>query len=319
MSKTKITFFALIVLSLVLTACSGNSAPAEEAPKIPAAMKRAYIESAKIYETLVPQETLLSADYQVWQESHSNMLAGAGEQLYVVNSCYSNSEQVIVQAANGVFGKDASGNPVSAEQENQAFINALAAGGSLYAGDITECQTAGSDLMEYLRVNRAANLGLRVKVIDEFRVYNLSQVENLKIATVMHFFNQYGPSIAELIANGEGYLLDQIAAEAGVEPLPLGFIGFPTTALKVTSKSEEICMGYISIYNGETPPPGGHNKLLFQAEWDPIIGSCTLYRRAAYNYMNNLFVTQQFSQQNDCGIDAGAFGTVDEDCNVIEE
>ncbi|MCL4384301.1 hypothetical protein M1116_02515 [Patescibacteria group bacterium] len=280
-------------------------------------MKTAYIEADTVYSQLVTQETTIDADYQVWMESYSTMLAGAGDQLTLVNQCFSNTATVIAQAANSVFSKDANGNPVSAADENKAFINALGTGGSLYAGNVDKCQQAALDLMSYVRVKRDSLLGARTKIIDELRAYDLSQVRNLKIATVMHFYNQYGPELAQLEQKGETALLDAVASGAGLQPMPITFIGFPTSALKVESRSQDICSYYYGLYTGETKTPQNRNKELYLTDdWNPALKSCQLYRYSAYEYMSRAFLTQQASVRIDCGQDAGIQDKMNPDCTV---
>lgn len=316
MTKRFAFLFSVMMLIMTMVACGGSSAP--PAPKgLSQQLKIAYIEGASVYEDLVGDESLISGNYRVWQEDFSKLIAGAGDQAFIMNNCYQNFNEAIPAAAAAVFGQTGENNPITSEQQNEAFFNALVSS-NFYAGNIELCQQAGMDIMEYLRVQRDANFGLRTLVIDQFRSYDLSQRSNPKIATVMHFYNQYGPEIARLIENGEGYLLDQLAAENNLEPLPIDFIGFPTAALEVSVSDVSICQRYQRIYDGLDPAPGGRNPNLFLTEYDPVVGSCRLYRQAAYNYMDRLFVTQQAGRQLDCGTDAGAFGQLDENCQPVQ-
>ena len=303
-----IGFFILVgVLSACITPPNPVKPIADAVAKIPAALRVAYVEADGFYIEMVKQEKGLTEVYQQWEENRSNWMTGAGETLTLVNQCYGDTAEVLAKAANAVFGKDANGNPVNPANENKAFINALGTGGSLYAGNVDRCQNAANDLMNYIRVNREKDAGTRNRFVSMLRTYDLSQVSNLKIAAVMRFYNQYGPEIAKMLANGEGALLDKIAAENGLEPLPYSFIGFPTGNLKVLTKSKVICDGYLKVYNRESPAPGGRNPELYQAEWDGTVGSCVLYRYAAYAYMNRLFVSAAAAEQFDQSEDKGLF------------
>lgn len=297
-----------ILLVLTMSACA--TAPSVPVPSIPTQLKVAYLGAAKSYESLVKKETDITALYQKWEENRSNWMAGAGDQKagVVVDECYAKTTDAVTQMAAGVFGKDAQGNPVNADAENKAFINALGTGGSLYAGNLDRCQQAALDLASYIRANREKDAGTRNMWLDMIRSYDLDQVKTPDIAVVLHFYNQYGPEVAQMVQKGEQQLLDKLAAENGLKALPYSFIGFPTAALKVLTKSKEICQGYNEVYTGKTPPPGDYNKLLFQTDYDSVVGSCTLYRRAAYNYMNRLFVTTTAAQQFDTSTDTGVFG-----------
>jgi hypothetical protein len=309
--KQKLYSLSLLFVLLFLAACSSGGGK----PTLSQNLKVAYLESAAMYEELVAQESLISGNYRVWQEDFSRLLGGARDQASVMEMCYSNFNETVPGAAMAVFGVD--GEEDAAEQD-QAFINALA-GTNFYAGNIDRCQQAALDLMDYLRVQRNSNFGLRSQVIDQIRSYDLSQRSNPKIAAIMHFYNQYSPEMSAMIERGEGFLLDQLAAENSLEPLPIDFIGFPTAALEVATSDIRFCEQYQRIYDGLDPAPGGRNPELFLTEFDPIVDSCRLYRQAAYNYMDRLFVTQQAGVQLDCGTDVGPFEQLDENCNPIED
>jgi len=309
-------FFRLIVMVVIvciLTSCrSATPTPLSGLAKI----RPYYVAAGKIYTDMVKRETAISTDYQAWEEFYSQMLVGAGDQLTIANQCFTNTENAVAGMAAAVFGQDAQGNPVSAAQENQAFVNALGTGGSLYAGNVDKCQQVALDLAQYIRVNREAGYNKRVKVIDMLRSYDLAQVETVEMAAMMRFYNQYGPSVAEFAQYWEQKLVDQIAAEEGLTTLPYDFIGFPTGALKVQVGNQKICDKYNEIYTGVIPVSSGRNKALYQVEMNTM-GGCTLMRRAAYEYMNRLFVSKQAGTRLDCGIDAGIGEVIDENCNIV--
>lgn len=303
----------VVVMATAVAACLPS--PAKVVSQITDAMRTAYLEMDKYYNGAVRQETELSRAYQQWQEGYSTMLVGAGESNQQVQACYKSGEEFVAQAANGVFGKDASGNPLSAAAEKQAFINALSVGGSLYAGDMTQCQQMASTLMDYLRVNRGQIQGLRDKFNDELRVYNNTLNDSMEAAAFNRLWMQFGPELAKLAQQGEADIINAIASQNQLTPLPLDFIGFPTSALKARTKSQALCNQYLAIFNGQAPAPMGRNPALYQAEWDPA-GYCTLSRMSALGYMNNLFVSAQAANRLDCGQDASAFDSVNKDCSV---
>lgn len=326
MKKIFVFMFLLVIVLSLACGGDGRSKPTESLVNkfvVTKQLRIAYLEMSKRYEEAVPKETNVSAVYQRWQEKYSNMLAAAGDNYKIVEGCYTNTEEAVAKMAAGVFGTDASGNPVSPAAESTAFINALATGGSsVYGAEaLARCQDEANRLSDYLRVERAKLMeGERTLLIDQMRNYEQWQRDTLVHATATRFLNQYGPILTDLLVKGEGYILNQVAVEAQITPLPLDFIGFPTAALTTKSKSAEICGYYTSIYSGVKPAPMGRQASMYQSEWvgTEKTGYCLLYRQAAWEYMNNLFITAQAATRLDCGTDAGALETVDENCNIVE-
>lgn len=319
MKKLYFAFTLVIVATMILSACATPTPkPQTILEKLGPRFVTAYIEADSLYQELVVQETGITEAYRVSQERYSTMLSSASDQTSLINLCFEKSEVAINSAASIVFAQDNQGNPLTAEDQNKAFINALGTGTGFYAGNFDKCQQAILDFMTFMRANREAFYNTRLGVISRTNTYNLSQVKNLKIATILKFYNQYGPSIAEAIQNGEADLINSIAANNNLEPLPLDFIGFPTAALQAQSKSKAVCDGFLAYYNGDVPTPGGENPLLYQVEWNDVTSNCTMYRLAAYDYITQLFINKQAAARLDCGIDAGIGEVVDPNtCEVV--
>lgn len=321
MRVSKIGRSAMVLLVLLVTlvsACGPKPPdPVKEVEKvvakakISAAMKAAYTEANIIYSQRVAAEKDMSAGYRNWMENFSKMMAGAGDQYALVQGCYKDAETVITAAAAAVFSTDADGNPVSPEQENQAFINALMTGGTLYAGDIDRCQDGALELMDYVRVERETSFGKREKFVDMMRSYDLSMVEDLQTATVLRFYNNYAPTIAALLEDGEGELLDAIGADQGLEPLPYDFIGFPTAMLQVQTQSEEVCGTFMTLYKGEGDYIDGVHRDMYLVKPNPL-GGCSLHRLSAYLYMNRPFMIKRAADAVDKSEDTGLFPTPSE-------
>ncbi len=321
--RNKIVSIVIAILVGMFVAGCGSNNPAENAVKkfvVSEQLRNAYIEMSKRYEEGVKKETDISATYQKWQEKYSNMITAAGDSYKIVQGCYKNTEEAVAKMAAGVFGTDASGNPLSPGAENTAFINALATGGSsVYGAEaLARCQDEANKLSDYMRVERTKLMeGDRTLLIDQLRNYTQWQRDTLVNATATRFLNQYGPVLTDLAMKGEGYILDQVAAEAQITPLPIDFIGFPTAAMQAKSKSQALCNQYMSIYAGQAPAPMGRQAAMYQSEW--VIaggGYCLAYRQAAWEIMDSLFISTQAATRLDCGTDAGALEEVNKDCET---
>lgn len=321
--KTKLLIL-IAVLGLLAAACG----PAKPLPPkevvavqvIDKAFKDAYLGMAALNAQAVPQEASWSGAFATWQESQSNFLVSAGESYRQVKQCYPDSEEVIVSGANAVFGADASGNPVGVANEQQAFINALASGGGLYAGDVEVCQQAAADFIVWARENRTTILNLRVDLRARESAYITWRDSDLTQRATISFLTQYGPYFEEMVADGSGAVLDAIAIEANLPPLEWDFVGFPTASLYAHVRSERICTQNMGYYKGVTSTPNGEHPNLFKTEWvDEQNGDCTLYRKAAWNYMTKLFISAQAAASQNCGVDAGFDQAIDpETCELVE-
>jgi|CXWL01.1.fsa_nt_gi hypothetical protein len=320
----RIPIILMIVIGLLVAAC-GPSKPKPPAAEVVAqevvsqVFKDAYLGMAALNAQAVPQEASWSGAFATWQESQSNFLVTAGESYRQVKQCYPDSEEVIVGAANAVFGADASGNPVGVGNEQQAFINALGTGGSLYAGDVEVCQQAAADFIVWARENRTTILNLRVDLRARESAYITWRDSDLTQRATIDFLTTYGPYFEEMVAKGSGAVLDKIAIEANLPPLEWDFVGYPTSSLYVHIRSERVCTQNMSYYKGVKPTPNGEHPNMYKTTWtDPDTFDCTLYRQAAWNYMTKLFVSAQAAASQNCGVDAGFDQEIDpETCEII--
>jgi len=97
----------------------------------------------------------------------------------------------ISQMAAAVFGQDCIWQPPSALiRKTRHSINALAGGGSLYAGDIGKMpRQPANELAQYLRVGREAGYNSGSNFIDEVEILmtcpQIDTIERLRL--IMHF------------------------------------------------------------------------------------------------------------------------------------
>jgi hypothetical protein len=169
---------------------------------------------------------------------------------------------------------------VTGNMDSKAFINALSLNETY--PDTKVCQQATIDIQRSITLWRQGNLDIARKMLDVQRTYN-----NFLHDTVKNNL------INDLVANHSDKL--------GGLGIDSKFIGFPTDQLFVVTKDLNICVIYNQDHAGDP---------MYIATSNRALGTCTLKRKAADEFMNRPFVSEETSNRIDSGVDAGAFDTV---------
>lgn len=288
MRKQTALFVLMVLFVTVITGCSGGQSIGDSIGNAGAAGAVYYQEATGYYKEGVNLETLRSALFQDFEGAYNAGLNTVLDANKVSELCFTNVADAVSQAVAGVF--DISTNPGSAGQtasqaitgnmDGKAFINALSLNETY--PDTKICQQATVDILRSITLWRQGNLDIARKMFDVQRTYN-----NFLHDTVKNNL------LNDLVANHSDKL--------GGLGIDSKFIGFPTDQLFVVTKDLNLCVIYNQDHAGDP---------MYIAVSNRALGTCTLKRKAADEFMNRPFVSQETSNRIDSGVDAGAFDTV---------
>lgn len=288
MRKQTALFVLLVLFVTVITGCSGGQSIGDSIGNAGAAGAVYYQEATGYYKEGVNLETLRSALFQDFEGAYNAGLNTVLDGNKVAELCFTNVADAVSQAVAGVF--DISSNQGSAGQtasqaitgnmDSKAFINALSLNETY--PDTKICQQATIDILRSITLWRQGNLDIARKMFDVQRTYN-----NFLHDTVKNNL------LNDLVANHSDKL--------GGLGIDSKFIGFPTDQLFVVTKDLNLCVIYNQDHAGDP---------MYIAVSNRALGTCTLKRKAADEFMNRPFVSQETSNRIDSGVDAGAFNTV---------
>lgn len=307
-----------MIITLVLSACqrsdSGNAVPANPVNKFASLGRSEILEFKQRYTETFEMETTTSASFDEWWAFNDNLFLQLKDMSWLGQNCYANVEEVLRNGTIGLYDtkhdeKDGAPNGIL---NKDAMLSALVTN-NLYAANADKCSDILSKTADQVVIGRTKSYEKQVIFIEQMRVLKNTYDNEIGKAAFKRFLDLYGQ---EFISWANGQL-----AEYDVTPFPADFIGFPTSGLTAKTSDRDWFEHYALIYAGVKPSNDPRfSKEMYLVTWNgpENKGYAMLYRQAAYEFMNQVFMSEDSQNAQNCGSGAPSLSTtVDENCNEV--
>lgn len=314
MKRTNLFVTILLIVVFLLSACRTSN------PEVTASQNKfknftyaQALEFKQLYTVTYRQETSQSAAFEIWWGYNSTAFGQLKDMDYLQKNCWENVTDVLQKATIGIYdtGHDKDGAPTTGILDKDAMFSALVTN-NLYPANADRCAEIMQDIFQQIVVIRSKSFEYQVAFIEQKRVTDNLYNDEIGKAAGKRFLDLYGQ---DFLAFANGLLADH-----GIEPFPVDFIGFPTSGLSVKTKDAEWYQYYLDTYTGVTEVPDARfSKEMYMVIWKGPAGKgeATLYRQAAWEFMDRSFRYEAVENAVNCGEGMpGLSGDTQSDCGT---
>lgn len=308
----QVVLFVIVAFSFVLAACGGGKAA--EPSKFAAAGWKEVLEFNDLYTQTYNAETSASAAFKDWWAYVDNGFKEIKDLKFLSDNCYSNADKILKDGTIGMYdtSRAADGAP-NGVLDTTKLVSALVVN-DLYPAHASECASKLDFVMTKVVEVRTKGYEKQSLFIDRMRALDNLYNDTLPKAVGKRLLDNYG---VEFIAYANGMLKDH-----GIAEFPADFIGFPTTGLNVNTKDREWYQHYADIMDGIKPVTDRRfSKEMYYVIWSgpENKGEATLFRQAAYEFMNRSFLSADTQNSISCGDSGPSLSeTTNPDCTTTE-
>jgi len=306
-----ILFVLIFALSSLLSACQPQQAVVQKVFNVTRTQMLLF---EQYYAETYPLETKYSSLFAEWWAYASNGLSQLQDMQYLAETCYTNVQEVLENGTIGIYDsaqtEEGTGDVLL---DDESMISALMVS-DLYPANAKTC----NDMM-------AATLTAVENIRQNIYEKQLMSIE-MRRTLQTQYDGTVGSALARSLIDTYGvevfaYINDQLT-ENGVKPFQADFIGFPSSGLSVSTRSQAWCQYYedyaAGIENGTIVPDNGMSAQMYGAEWIGLDngGECHLSRQAAWEFTGRSFISDAATTAVECGEGAPSLSDQpDEGCN----